>query len=182
MHDREDDLADLIMRRLHELGLSQSALAREAGISADTVRKVLRGEGQSFRRLTLSSLSQALGWPPDALERLFDGHDNPWADRPRRPWAAATTRDADPADPGTVDAHPDPADAHDVDAEAQPATGADHADDRDQVVDDDLVRRIARLERLVGDERPGDPGGDLDDLRRRVARLEDLALDRLART
>lgn len=93
-----ESVADAVRARLDELTMSQRDLAKKADVSVDTVRKIVNSEQESYRRLTLSSVSRALDWPGDTLQRISDGED-PFADGDPISASGLT----DPADRGVID-------------------------------------------------------------------------------
>lgn len=54
-----DELADLIQQRADDLGWSQMKLADEAGISSETVNRIMTGKGNP-RLSTLRKLDETL--------------------------------------------------------------------------------------------------------------------------
>ncbi len=60
-------LADQVFRRRRELGISQSSLAKLAGISRNYVSMIERGEAQNVSINVLNSLAAALGTSPAVL-------------------------------------------------------------------------------------------------------------------
>lgn len=72
------------------LGMSQTDLARASGLSAESVRPIMKGIPGNYRGTTLSKISKALRWSADSIERLLAGLDpidtveSIAIDRPRR--------------------------------------------------------------------------------------------------
>lgn len=69
--------------RRAELGLGPSTLAERAGVSWEAVRALIDGDRRS-RTGTRRAVSAALGWPPDAADRILAGDtiDDVLADTP----------------------------------------------------------------------------------------------------
>lgn len=65
-------------RRRGELGLTQEQLVRQ-GLAIQTIRQIEKGkpDGVAFRPNTLATMSAALRWPADALERIASGGEPP---------------------------------------------------------------------------------------------------------
>ncbi|MGY1439463.1 helix-turn-helix domain-containing protein [Streptomyces reniochalinae] len=66
-------LADLVARRRTELGLTQIATAREAGLTKTTYRQV--EAGHSVRDSTYGKLEPALGWAAGSCSEVLQGGD-----------------------------------------------------------------------------------------------------------
>lgn len=78
MDDNWEAVADAINIRLHELGMTQYELATKSGVSVATIRELQRKTATRQRHpRTLSTLSTALGWPADHLDRLRRGEAPP---------------------------------------------------------------------------------------------------------
>jgi transcriptional regulator with XRE-family HTH domain len=56
-------------------GLNQGDVAREAGVSQDTLYRLLRGEGAKATEETIRSLARAAGVPVPAIERSLSFSD-----------------------------------------------------------------------------------------------------------
>lgn len=67
------EVGQLIRQRREELGLSQEAIE---GVSSSSVRKIENATAEDFRRSTIVAYMRALGWAPDAYERMRAG-ENP---------------------------------------------------------------------------------------------------------
>lgn len=65
-------------RRRGELGVTQEQLVRP-GLAIQTIRQIEKGkpDGVAFRPNTLATMSAALRWPADALERIAQGEAPP---------------------------------------------------------------------------------------------------------
>jgi hypothetical protein len=61
-------------RRMRELGLNPTDIARAAGITRQAVSGFLAGETWP-RPATLSAISRGLSWPPGQLAEIADGSD-----------------------------------------------------------------------------------------------------------
>lgn len=73
-------VAAALNERMSELGLDQSDLAAQAGLSPQIVRDLQRGVSKRYRSTTFIRMAQALGWPIDAFPRLLGGlsvHEEP---------------------------------------------------------------------------------------------------------
>lgn len=66
------EVGDAVRARRDLLGLTQDDVP---GVSSSTVRKIENGTADSFRRKSIVGYMRALGWPPDAFERLEAGED-----------------------------------------------------------------------------------------------------------
>lgn len=67
------EVGAIVRQRRVELGLRQEGLD---GVSSMTVRQIEQGTASpSGRGITRVALMRALGWPPDALDRLAAGED-----------------------------------------------------------------------------------------------------------
>jgi transcriptional regulator with XRE-family HTH domain len=62
--------------RVDQLGIPFAELARRADVDPTTLY-ALRNAENAPRARTLAKVSQALGWPADALERIGQGHPAP---------------------------------------------------------------------------------------------------------
>jgi hypothetical protein len=60
-------------RRKDDLKLSQREVAERAAVSEYTIRLLEKAGQSSFQRSTMRSISLALDWPGDALERIQAG-------------------------------------------------------------------------------------------------------------
>jgi hypothetical protein len=65
-------VGDLVRDRRTALRLTQDAIP---GVSSATVRKIEAGIEEGRRPATVVALTEALGWPRDALDRLAAGED-----------------------------------------------------------------------------------------------------------
>jgi hypothetical protein len=75
-----DAVAAAIQNRMAETRMTQMAAASRARLSLTTVRELQHNINPRRRRpQTLAAVSQALGWPPDHLQRVLHG------DRPEPP-------------------------------------------------------------------------------------------------
>lgn len=76
-HTEEDwqRVASAINTRMEELGLSQTDLARAAGISRETVRKLQYAEQNAYQRRTLTAISEALWDNPHGIHRVLRGQE-----------------------------------------------------------------------------------------------------------
>lgn len=63
-----------VAARLDELRMSQADLVRASGVSHPTVRR-LQFEGVVPSRPKAAAIAEALGWPPDAFDRIVEGGD-----------------------------------------------------------------------------------------------------------
>ncbi len=67
-------LGEAVRERRLELGLSQRALAQQAGVALLTLRRI--ESGQPVRALSVQHLDEALGWPRGRTRELLgDRHD-----------------------------------------------------------------------------------------------------------
>lgn len=66
-------VGEAVTARAKAKAYSQADLVRASGVSDATVRPVMRGEAKNYRPDRLAKISQALGWPPDGIERLLAG-------------------------------------------------------------------------------------------------------------
>jgi transcriptional regulator with XRE-family HTH domain len=74
-----DAVAAAIQNRLAETRMTQMDAASRARLSLTTVRELQHNINPRRRRpQTLAAVSQALGWPPDYLQRVLHG-DRPQA-------------------------------------------------------------------------------------------------------
>lgn len=77
MELREDwaAVATAINQRMAEAHVTQMELASRSGVSLATIRELQHNRNPRPRRhpRTLSAISEALGWPPDHLERVRRG-------------------------------------------------------------------------------------------------------------
>jgi transcriptional regulator with XRE-family HTH domain len=83
------EVGALIRARREARGLRQEGID---GVSSALVGRIERGTAPvDGRGLTRSAFAQALGWPPDAFERLADGEDPAVLDAPPPEEAAPPT-------------------------------------------------------------------------------------------
>lgn len=68
-------LAERVRTRRHELGLTQSALASEAGATDRLIRSIELGEQRNRHPGTLRAIAAALGWTPDSIDRILAGEE-----------------------------------------------------------------------------------------------------------
>lgn len=80
--------AAVLNARMDELGMSQTRLSSEAGVSQQLLRELRSGEARQYRASGLARIAVALGWPHDAFQRLR--HGGPVEERRRIPHAART--------------------------------------------------------------------------------------------
>lgn len=78
-------VAETINDRLGELGWDQVDLARAAGVSDATVRKLQNASSTRYHRTTLAKVCGALGWPDDAIWRLLTAGELPPSVEPAPP-------------------------------------------------------------------------------------------------
>lgn len=64
-------VAEVVEARLIALGLTQ----RQAGASPTTIRRLINEYRPIVRRDARAALCQALGWAPDAIDRILNGQD-----------------------------------------------------------------------------------------------------------
>ena len=76
-----------VSARMGELGLTQRALAEQAGVDAKTLRDLLDGKRWP-QAVTRGRLEQALGWTYGQLEDLAEGRVDAPGDEPGSPEAA----------------------------------------------------------------------------------------------
>lgn len=72
--------SDAAAARRAELRLTQEQVIEQMGeiaIHIDAYRKFERNEQDNYRRTTLAAISQALGWPADALWSIAEGRTTP---------------------------------------------------------------------------------------------------------
>lgn len=73
MDELVPELAEAIERRRRELGLTVGDLARITGLTRQGLAPLREGRRRAYQeRLTLP-VAKALGWQPDAIERLLQG-------------------------------------------------------------------------------------------------------------
>lgn len=65
-----------VQQRRLELGLTQDEAAERGGVSGTTWRNIEKGNGTSYRALTLSGVCRALGWPPNAYSQILFTDDD----------------------------------------------------------------------------------------------------------
>lgn len=70
-------VADALEERMAELGLDQIDLARQAGVSDATIRKLQKASSTRYHRSTLNKVARALGWPADAFWTLIATGEKP---------------------------------------------------------------------------------------------------------
>lgn len=70
-------VASIINERLAELAWTQKELERRSGVSDTTLRNLQHARADNYRPAVLAAVSRALGWPPDALERISHGATPP---------------------------------------------------------------------------------------------------------
>jgi len=75
-------VADFVNQRMADLGLSQVEVARAAGVSDVTVRRLQRGEPGNYRPAILAKVSLALRGRADSIERVLAGDSPSLADAP----------------------------------------------------------------------------------------------------
>lgn len=68
-------LAERVRARRHELGLTQSALATDAGATDRLIRSIELGEERNRHPGTLRAIAAALGWTPDSIDRILAGEE-----------------------------------------------------------------------------------------------------------
>lgn len=71
--DRWDDVAKHVADAMQRQAMSQTDLAAKSGVSAFTVRRVMRGESGRYREDRLAKISVALGWPGNGIDRILRG-------------------------------------------------------------------------------------------------------------
>ncbi len=86
--ERWDHAARVLNERMEELGMSQTRLASEAGVSQQLLRDLRAGESRQYRASGLARIAVALGWPHDAFQRLRYG--GPVEERRRVPHSTRT--------------------------------------------------------------------------------------------
>lgn len=74
MRDWDHVAAAIRSRRIAE-GRTQQEMAERAGVSLATWRLLETAGRTRYQDLTLRGVTRALGWGPDAIERLLDGED-----------------------------------------------------------------------------------------------------------
>jgi transcriptional regulator with XRE-family HTH domain len=86
-----DAVAEAIRNRLAETRMTQMDVASRARLSLTTIRELQHNLNPRRRRpQTLAAVSEALGWPPDYLDRVLRGdRPEPHADEVRDPVLAA---------------------------------------------------------------------------------------------
>lgn len=68
-------LADAIVARRAELGLTQMQVATRGDFSLDRVQALEGAKRTSYRAGTLAALERALDWAPGSVERILQGGD-----------------------------------------------------------------------------------------------------------
>ncbi len=71
-------LSEAVRRRRLELGLSQKAVAEQAGVALLTVRRL--EAGRTVRALSLQRLDRVLNWPQGTALALLEGRTPPAPD------------------------------------------------------------------------------------------------------
>lgn len=66
-----------INERLMELGWTQKELERRSGVSDTTLRNLQHARADNYRPAVLAAVSRALGWPPEAIDRISRGEPTP---------------------------------------------------------------------------------------------------------
>lgn len=66
-------LADYVVRRRAQLGLTQSQLAQAGPLSIDRVQSVEGAKRESYRISTLVALERALQWEPGSIDLILAG-------------------------------------------------------------------------------------------------------------
>jgi DNA-binding Xre family transcriptional regulator len=69
-------IAEAIDRRRRERRLTLTEVRDKAGLSQSQISLMANAKGTNYRSETLASVSYALGWPGDMLERI--GHGQPY--------------------------------------------------------------------------------------------------------
>lgn len=75
-----DAVADAVERRMRELGMTKTTLARAADVDRATIAKLLSRTAWTIRPANLGKIERALDWPVGTIERL--GDHRPPADQP----------------------------------------------------------------------------------------------------
>lgn len=78
-------VADAMKSRLADLDMTQADLVQRSRLAPMTIRELLYNTAQRRRSdQTLAAVSRALGWPPDHLQTVAEGHtpDDPDAGDP----------------------------------------------------------------------------------------------------
>lgn len=71
--DRWAEVARYVADAMKRHAMSQTDLSSKSGVSAFTVRRVMRGEAGRYREDRLAKISRALGWPGNGIERILTG-------------------------------------------------------------------------------------------------------------
>lgn len=66
-------LADYVVRRRAQLGLTQSQLAQAGPLSIDRVQSVEGAKRENYRISTLVALERALQWEPGSIDLILAG-------------------------------------------------------------------------------------------------------------
>lgn len=66
-------MAKAVNARMKTLDMGQSDLVRKSGVNDLTIRRLQNAKQSSYRARTLSRVSRALEWPPDAIEGIAAG-------------------------------------------------------------------------------------------------------------
>lgn len=86
-------VAKAVDERLKELGWSQQELAKQSSVSIATVRQIHRNTvNRNRNRLTLKSLSVALGWHPEHIDAVLHGRQPPSVEEPENDQAILVRR------------------------------------------------------------------------------------------
>lgn len=96
-NDTTKRIGAVIKTRRMELRLSQEKLAKESGLSINTIQRAESGE-HPMSSLTEFSLARVFGWPDDAFDRLRNGeHPSTFEPTPVDGPEPAATADAAPS-------------------------------------------------------------------------------------
>ena len=60
-----------------EVGWTQKELERRSGVSDTTLRNLQHARADNYRPAVLAAVSRALGWPPEAIDRISRGEPTP---------------------------------------------------------------------------------------------------------
>lgn len=71
--ERWDHAARVLRDRMEEVGVTQTRLASDAGVSSQVLRDLRTGVPRQYHAAGLAKIAVALGWPSDAFQRLRYG-------------------------------------------------------------------------------------------------------------
>ncbi|GIU87464.1 MAG: hypothetical protein KatS3mg009_1979 [Acidimicrobiia bacterium] len=66
-------VAEAVNQRMRAKGMTQSALARAAGVDRTVVAKLMHADERGVLPANLGKIEAALGWPPGTIDRIGRG-------------------------------------------------------------------------------------------------------------